>query len=379
MNTDLKEYYFDNSATSNPKPETVYSAVEHAIRYLNGNPGRASHHKAIEISQAIYDVRCKLAGLFNISNPLQIAFTANATESLNFAIKGTVHRDAHVITTYFEHNSSLRPLFYLRDEKNVSISFVEKFEDMEILITDETQAIVVNHISNLNGNIQPLKAIGELCRQYNLLFIVDASQSAGFWDIDVEEMNIDILCLTGHKSLFGIQGIGAIYVREGVQISPLLEGGTGSYSKLERQPLVMPELLEAGTLNTPGILSLGAGIDFIQKIGLDKIRAHEISLTKRFLDGVSSIENIILYPTISENRGPVVSINFKGIPSPDLGALLDEEFNILVRSGFHCAPLAHKYLGTGEFGSVRFSFGFFNTPEEIDYAISALKSISKNI
>ncbi|MBC2856661.1 MAG: aminotransferase class V-fold PLP-dependent enzyme [Cetobacterium sp.] len=373
------EHYFDNSATSHPKPETVYDSVNFSIKNLSGNPGRSGHHKSVEINRQIYSVRDKIANFFNISNPLQISFTANATESLNFAIKGCIKDNQRIITSVFEHNSVLRPLFSLRDEHGVKIDFIETFEDLKNNFNRDTKVIVINHISNVTGNIQPLKEIGEFCKKNNLLFIVDASQSAGYINIDVEEMNIDILCFTGHKSLFGIQGVGGIYVREGIEITPILEGGTGSFSKLERQPKVMPELLESGTLNTPGILSLGAGIDFINSVGLETIRNHENKLTSLFLDEISKIDKIKIYSTFSKDRAPVISINISGIPAQDVATILDEEFNILTRAGFHCAPLAHKFLGTDEYGTVRFSFGYFNTEEEIIYTVDALKNIVTNI
>ena len=390
MNIDLKkEYYFDNSATSNPKPDSVIEAVTTALIKFNGNPGRSGYKKAIAISREIYNVRVKIAKFFNIKNLLSIAFTANASESLNFAIKGMGFENCHIISSVYEHNSVLRPLQYLKDEKNVSVSYIEpKNNSDEILenilklieeknkIGVETKAVVLNHISNVTGYIMDIEKIGNFCKEKNLIFIVDVSQSAGFLPIDVEKFNIDILCFTGHKSLFGMQGTGGIYVNENIELNPLLEGGTGSYSKLPRQPKRMPELLECGTLNTPGILSLGAGIDFINTVGLQQIKEHEYALTKRFIDGLSNIKNIIIYGDKKIFRGPVVSINIKNIPAADLATILDEEFNICTRGGFHCAPLAHKYLQTYENGCVRFSFGFFNTFEEIDYAVNALKEIA---
>lgn len=381
-----KEYYFDNSATSNPKPKAVLEKVQEALIYFNGNPGRSGYKKAVEIDRAIYNVRVKIAEFFNIKDPLKIAFTSNASESLNFAVKGAGLSDCHIISSVLEHNSVLRPLHYLRDEKNVSLSFVSPHKDSEdflkeikSLINEKTKAIVLNHISNVTGYIADIEAVGKLCREKNLLFIVDASQSAGFLKIDVEKFNIDILCFTGHKSLFGIQGTGGIYVREGISLNPLLEGGTGSFSKLPRQPKRMPELLECGTLNTPGILSLGAGIDFINSVGLENIKNHEYALTKRFIDKISEIENITIYGYKDIFRGAVVSLNIKNISSSDLSAVLDEEFNICTRSGFHCAPLAHKFYDTYETGMVRFSFGYFNTAEEIDYAAEALKEICSEL
>ncbi len=428
-----KEYYFDNSATSNPKPKAVLEKVQEALISFNGNPGRSGYKKAVEIDRAIYNVRVKIAEFFNIKDPLKIAFTSNASESLNFAVKGAGLSDCHIISSVLEHNSVLRPLHYLRDEKNVSLSFVSPHKDSEdflkeikslinektkavvlnhisrplhylrdeknvslsfvsphkdsedflkeikSLINEKTKAVVLNHISNVTGYIADIEAVGKLCREKNLLFIVDASQSAGFLKIDVEKFNIDILCFTGHKSLFGIQGTGGIYIREGISLNPLLEGGTGSFSKFPRQPDRMPELLECGTLNTPGILSLGAGIDFINSVGLENIKNHEYALTKRFIDKISEIKNITIYGYKDIFRGAVVSLNIKNISSSDLSAVLDEEFNICTRSGFHCAPLAHKFYDTYETGMVRFSFGYFNTAEEIDYAAEALKEICSEL
>lgn len=377
---DKKIYYFDNSATSFPKPESVYKCVEKAVRLYGANPGRGGHRMAVEASQAIYETREKVASLFNIKNPLQIAFTYNSTYALNFAVKGAVPKDSHIITTSLEHNSVLRPVFYEKDENNAHVSIIEPSEDGNIHSEDiiaamkpDTKAVVLTHMSNVTGAIIDLLPITTEARKRNILTIVDVSQSAGFLDIDVEEMKIDILCFTGHKSLFGIQGTGGIYIREGIPFSPIIEGGTGSFSKMKRQPHSMPEALEAGTLNTPGIVSLGAGIDFINSIGLENIRKHEYSLTEKFIEGIKNIEEIIIYGP--EKRGPVVTLNIKGVDSGDLAAYLDEEYAILTRAGIHCAPLAHESMHSGENGGVRFSFGYFNTEENITYAINTLKNI----
>ena len=377
-----REYYFDHSATSNPKPKIVIDTVLKAITTFNGNPSRSSYKKNISLDRKILEVREKLASFFNISNPLQVAFTKNSTESLNFAIKGLGFENCHIITSVLEHNSVLRPLNYLKDNKGVEISYItpskddkEVIKNIVSLIKEDTKAIVINHISNVTGYIFNINEIGKIAREHNLIFIVDASQSAGFYPIDVARDNIDILCFTGHKSLMGIQGIGGIYVKEGLSISPIIEGGTGSFSKLPRQPLKMPEMLEAGTSNTPGILSLGAGIDYINSIGLENIKNHKTNLVNYFIKSLSNIPEIIIYDNFNIERGPVVALNIKGIPSSELSDILSEEFNICTRGGFHCAPLAHKYLGTYEDGAVRFSFGYTNTIEEIDYCISALKEI----
>lgn len=377
---DKKIYYFDNSATSFPKPESVYKCVEKAVRLYGANPGRGGHRMAVEASQAIYETREKVASLFNIKKPLQIAFTYNSTYALNFAVKGAVPKDSHIITTSLEHNSVLRPVFYEKDENNAHVSIIEPSEDGNIHSEDiiaamkpDTKAVVLTHMSNVTGTIIDLLPITTEARKRNILTIVDVSQSAGFLDIDVEEMKIDILCFTGHKSLFGIQGTGGIYIREEIPFSPIIEGGTGSFSKMKRQPHSMPEALEAGTLNTPGIVSLGAGIDFINSIGLENIRKHEYSLTEKFIEGIKNIEEIIIYGP--EKRGPVVTLNIKGVDSGDLAAYLDEEYAILTRAGIHCAPLAHESMHSGENGGVRFSFGYFNTEEDITYAINTLKNI----
>ena len=380
LTIDKKSYYFDNSATSFPKPESVYKCVEKAVRLYGANPGRGGHRMAVEASQAIYETREKVASLFNIKKPLQIAFTYNSTYALNFAVKGAVPKDSHIITTSLEHNSVLRPVFYEKDENNAHVSIIEPSEDGNIHSEDiiaamkpDTKAVVLTHMSNVTGTIIDLLPITTEARKRNILTIVDVSQSAGFLDIDVEEMKIDILCFTGHKSLFGIQGTGGIYIREGIPFSPIIEGGTGSFSKMKRQPHSMPEALEAGTLNTPGIVSLGAGIDFINSIGLENIRKHEYSLTEKFIEGIKNIEEIIIYGP--EKRGPVVTLNIKGVDSGDLAAYLDEEYAILTRAGIHCAPLAHESMHSGENGGVRFSFGYFNTEEDITYAINTLKNI----
>ena len=375
-----KIIYFDNSATSFPKPEEVYKASEKAMRIFGANPGRGGHRMAVEASKEIFKVREKIANLFNIKDPLRIAFTQNSTYALNFAIKGCINKKGHVITTALEHNSSLRPLFSKRDNGEIELELIypEKNGDISIKkiiesINEDTIAVVVNHISNVTGTIVDIEKIGKVTREKGVMLIVDASQSAGYLDIDVERDGIDILCFTGHKSLYGLQGSGGIYIREGIDFIPIIEGGTGSFSKLERQPLVMPEGLEAGTLNTLAIVSLGAGIDFIQKVGIENIRKHEDKLTQRFLTELKKIPEVEVYG--SDKRGPVVTLNIKGIDSGDLAAYLDEEYGILVRGGLHCAPKIHETIGNGENGGVRFSFGFFNTDEEIEYAINVIKEI----
>lgn len=382
----MKIYYFDNSATSNPKPAEVYEAVNYAMKDLNCNPGRGGHRMAVKSSVEIYRVREKIAEFFNQKNPLQVAFTNNSTTALNMGIWGSLEEGDTVITTAQEHNSTLRPLFTLKEKKNIEVILVEEEdpenEIIEILKTKKIKMVALNHMSNVTGKAIDIERIGKVSRAYGTLLLVDASQSAGMIDVDMEKMNIDILCITGHKSLFGIQGIGAIIPREGIELNPILVGGTGSHSRMLTQPHEMPEHLEAGTLNTPGIISLGAGIDFINRVGLGNIHAHEQKLKNRFIQGIKKIdgENIVkLYTSYGENDGPVVSLNIEGIASSDLSALLDEEFGIITRSGLHCAPLIHQKNQTTETGMVRFSFGYFNTIEEIDYALLAIEKIINSL
>lgn len=373
-------YYFDNAATSYPKPEKVYEVLVDTMKNKGGNPGRGSHTMALEAAREVYSAREKLAKLFKVENPLRIAFTQNATMSLNLAIKGTLKKGDHVITTSLEHNSVLRPIFSMEDEKGVEVTVVEadsegvfEIESIEAAIKENTRAIIMTHASNLTGTVTPVEEIGKIARENNLLFILDASQSAGVQDIDVEKMNIDILCFTGHKSLFGPMGTGGIYLREGVEIMPIMEGGSGSQSQLRRHPQNMPDVLEYGTANAPAIAALGAGVDFIMETGVENIRKHEEEITSVFREGVKGIEGIKVYGP--DKGAPVVTINIEGVDPAEVSALLDEEYGISTRPGMHCAPLAHKSIGTYETGAVRFSFGYFNTEEEISYALNALREI----
>jgi len=379
-------YYFDNAATSYPKPKEVYDELIDIMKTKGANPGRGSHTMALEASRVIYDTRCKLANLFNIDNPLNIAFTQNATHSLNMAIKGYLRKGDHVVTTSLEHNSVLRPLYSLEEDCGLELTIVESDRDGTIdtenllsAIREDTRAVVMTHASNLTGTILPVKEIGKVCREKGVTLIVDASQSAGYLDIDVEEMNIDILCFTGHKSLYGPQGTGGIYVKEGIEITPLMEGGSGSHSKLKRHPREMPDLLEYGTLNAPAIGALGAGIDFITKIGLSNIRMHEEKLLKTFMDGIAGLSHIKVYGKIEGRKTPVVTMNIKGIDPAEVSQLLDEEYGIATRPGMHCAPLAHKSIGTYETGAIRFSFGYFNSLVEVAYTVNALKEIVESL
>jgi cysteine desulfurase family protein len=378
--------YLDNAATTLVKPKAVESAIINSL-HTAGNPGRGAHKGTLDASRIVYNTREKLAKLFNINNPLSIAFTSNATESLNIAIQGIFASGDHIITTVCEHNSVLRPL-YLMEKRGVELSFINAdkdgvlyYKDIQKLIKSNTKAIVITHASNLTGNITDLEKISKITKENNLLLIVDAAQTAGAIPIDVEKLGIDILCFTGHKGLLGPQGTGGIYVRNGIDIRPLKVGGSGIKSYQKEHPYEMPTALEAGTLNTHGIAGLGAAIDYIENEKIENIRSKEMSLVKQFLDGITDLTDkglITTYgnPNLTKRVG-IVSLNIGNIDSAQVSDWLYEDYGICTRAGAHCAPLMHKTLGTVNQGAVRFSFSHFNTPDEIATAIKALHDLSE--
>jgi cysteine desulfurase/selenocysteine lyase len=378
--------YFDNAATTFPKPNEVYDAIMKSMKEYGANPGRSGHKLALRMGREIYETRELLAKLFNIDNPMNVIFTSNCTESLNLAIKGILEKGDHVITSSMEHNSILRPLTLLGKE-GVDLTIIKgdymgRLDVKEISrnIKDNTKLIAITHVSNLTGTIMPIEEIGRIAKENNIYFLVDAAQSAGVYDIDVEKMNIDMLAFPGHKGLLGPQGTGGLYVREGLSLKEMKQGGTGSLSHLLEQPDILPDRYESGTLNGPGIVGLGAGIRYIMKTGIKNIRRHEEELTKHFIEGISKIDKIKAYGPLNEKeQGAVVSINIGDEDSSEISYILDEKYDIQVRPGLHCAPLAHKTIGTFEQGVVRFSFGPFNTHEEIDYALKAIFEISREI
>ena len=374
--------YFDNAATTMYKPPQVITAVTEAMQQM-GNAGRGVHSASLGTSRTIFDTRVKLAQFFHAFDPRRIAFTCNSTESLNLAIKGAFLPGDHVITTELEHNSVLRPLYEM-EEKGVSLSFVSsdkwgriRISDFEKEIRGETRAIVCTHASNLTGNVVDIEAVGEIAKKHGLLFIVDASQSAGVFPIDVDKMHIDILCFTGHKGMYGPQGTGGIYVREGISLRPLKSGGSGVQTYSHTHPKEMPTALEAGTLNGHGIAGLHAALEFLEQTGLEEIRKKEQELMMRFYQGVMQIPGIFVYGDFStKERCAVVALNLEDYDSSDIADELSEKYGICVRPGAHCAPLMHQALGTVEQGAVRFSFSYFNTEEEIDRGIDALRKIA---
>ena len=375
--------YFDNAATTMRKPESVVQAVTKALCAL-GNPGRGVHDAALDASRVIFDTRTKLADLFHGESPKQIVFTANSTESLNIAIKGTLNPGDHVITTALEHNSVLRPLYEM-EEKGVSLTVLPAdikgcicYEDFTRSIRENTKAIVCTHGSNLTGNLLDIRRIGAIAKAHNLLFIVDASQTAGVFPIDVQEMNIDILCFTGHKSLLGPQGTGGMYVREGVTVRPLLSGGSGVQTYRKQHPVQMPTALEAGTLNAHGLAGLNAAVGYLQETGIDRIREAELDLMWEFYRQVRAIPGITVYGDFStEERCPIVALNIRDYDSSEVSDALFTQYGIATRPGAHCAPLMHQALGTVQQGAVRFSFSHYNTKEEVFIAVSALRELAQ--
>ena len=375
--------YLDSSATSFLKPPQVAEAVFRSFNTI-GNAGRGAHAPTLNASRLIYDTREKLATLFGTPDPSRIAFTCNATEALNIAIHGAIHPGEHVITTACEHNSVLRPL-YLKEKEGTELTIIPadkkgriRYDLLESSVKSNTSAIVLTHASNLSGNVTDLAFVSNFAKKHGLLLIVDASQTAGSLPINVVKMGIDILCFTGHKGLFGPQGTGGLYVREGLTLSPLKSGGSGVHSFDRHHPTDMPTALEAGTLNGHGIAGLNAGLDYILSTGVKNIHAKEISLARRFVNGISDISDLKLYGDIDAPlRTPIISLNIGNMSSASVSDILWEDYEICVRAGAHCAPLMHKTFGTEKQGAVRFSFSCFNTEAEIDTAIRAMHEIAE--
>lgn len=372
--------YLDNAATSYPKPESVYRRIDHIMRHVGGNPGRSGHRMAIDASRVIFEARESAARLFHVKDASRIVFTKNVTEAINVAFKGILKSGDHVVTTSIEHNAVVKPLKRLEGE-GVEVARVKADKDgfvsphdIEKAITKRTKVVTVVHASNVFGAVLPIAEIGKICKSRNILFMVDAAQTAGAMPINVEAENIDILAATGHKGLFGPQGTGLVYVREGIEPLPLVDGGTGEDDEL----IEIPDRLEAGTMNTPGIGGLGAGIEFLLKEGVEKIRQYEEGLVRQILDDLRGIKGINIIGPLDENkRTHLVSFNIQGKDPSDIGYRLDNEFGIMVRCGLHCAPYAHKAAGTYPSGTVRVSPGYFNTAKEIGEFLKGVRKIAK--
>lgn len=376
--------YLDNAATTMHKPPEVIQAVVEAMQSM-GNAGRGAHSASLGASRTIFDTREKICKFVNGTNPKQVVFTSNSTESLNIAIKGLLEKGDHVITTALEHNSVLRPLYEMQ-EKGVLLTIVESnskgtldYENIEKAIQTNTRAIICTNGSNLTGNLVDIEKVGRIAKRHGLLFVVDASQTMGVFPIDVQKMNIDVLCFTGHKSLMGPQGTGGMYVKEGVSIRPLKSGGSGVKTYSKKHPQEMPTALEAGTMNGHGIAGLHAALEYIEKTGIDKIREKEQELMWKFYEGVKDIPTVKVYGDFtSKMRCPIVSLNIGNYDSSEVSDELLTDYGISTRPGAHCAPLMHKALGTVDQGAVRFSFSHFNTFEEVDQAIQAIKELAED-
>lgn len=375
--------YMDNAATTLPKPPEVAEAIVQAINHL-GNAGRGSTEASLDAARVIYDTRERLGRMFHAENPKQIAFTSNATESLNIAIQGLINPGDHVITTVMEHNSVLRPL-YERQQAGATLTILPADKDgnisydmLEAAVRQETKAIICTHGSNLTGNLNDIEQIGKIAKAHKLLFIVDASQTAGVFPIDVQKMGIDVLCFTGHKSLYGPQGTGGIYVRNGIKIRPLKRGGSGVDTYNHNHPEQMPTALEAGTLNGHGIAGLNAALKYVEEKGMDVIKEVALQRAWQFYDGIKEIPGVAIYGDFSKReRCPIVSFNLYDYDSAEVSDELLMSYGISTRAGGHCAPLMHESLHNAKQGAVRFSFSHFNTKEEVEIAIRAVRELSE--
>ena len=378
--------YLDNSATTFPKPENVYKEMDSFYRTAGVNPGRSGTDKALEAENVVFTTRRRLTKFFNGTVPERLVFGYNATDVLNQVIDGMLSPGDHVISTRLEHNSVLRPLYVKRMTGEISVDYIDfdgngyvNPDDFKKAIRKETALVIVNHGSNVIGSIQPVAEIGKICREANVRFVIDASQTAGIIPIDMKSMNIDVVAFTGHKSLMGPTGIGGLCVGEDVDIRTTRFGGTGVRSAVRTHLDDYPFRLEAGTINIVGVVGLHAGLDYLEEHGLDSLYKHEMKLYNRFREGLADNKAVTTYCAgPAENHLPIISLNIKNFISRDAGMMLDVDYNIATRTGLHCAPLVHETLGLVEKkGSVRFSIGPFNTEEHIDKALFALSEIPK--
>lgn len=372
---------FDNAATTFPKPLSVREAVQTAILKYGGNPGRSGHSLSLTTAQAVFRVRAEIADFFN-AKPENVIFTLNCTHAINFAVKGVMSSGGHIIISNLEHNSLSRPVHALFSDKKATYSIAEvsahdavTVKNFERLITPETKAIACTAASNVTGQILPLKELSELCRRHKLCFIVDGAQGCGILPLTLGD-GINIICTAGHKGLYGTTGTGLLITDGEFQLHPIIEGGTGSTSLELEQTDFLPDMLESGTINTVGIIALGAGVRHIRKIGIEKIFRHEEALCEQFLAGISGIDRITVYRNNSAKYAPVVSFNMENLTAGELAEKLSG-IGFALRGGIHCAALAHQALGTAPGGTVRFSPSVFNTSEQVCSLIGALKKISQ--
>jgi cysteine desulfurase family protein len=380
---DRMKTYLDNSATSFPKPPAVVQAISDYLNNYGASPGRSAHALSVRAAREVFETRELLAEFFNLDNSERVIFSANATLALNIAIKGALKQGDHVIISHMEHNSVYRPLKYLERNGIIELSvarcgnagFIDQ-DNLKSLFRPNTKMVATIHGSNVAGTVQPIREIGKMCKAHNAIFLVDAAQTAGFIPIDMQQDQIDILAFTGHKKLYGPPGIGGLCINKDVQIDTFIHGGSGSHSESDEHPAFYPDRLEAGTPNTVGIIGLKAGLKYVMKKGLENIRYFQLGLLEHLKRELKNLDNVIVYgPEGIENRLPLVSINIKNMLPSELSQLLDQQYGIMTRSGLHCSPLAHKTIGSFPLGTVRFSIGAFNTEEDINYAINAVKEI----
>lgn len=385
--------YFDNAATSWPKPPGVTEAMIHFITHVGANPGRSGHRLSLEAGRIVYDTRELIAELVNAPDPLRVVFGANVTEALNLAMQGCLRAGDHVVTSSMEHNSVMRPLRAMvtaagQGTNGIELTVVscslEGFldpADLEAAIRPETAMIVLNHGSNVCGSLLPVREAGEIARRHGCLLLVDTAQTAGAYPLDMQADQIDLLAFTGHKALGGPMGTGGLIIGERVDLDrfvPLKQGGTGSRSEQEVQPDFLPDMCESGTTNTVGLAGLAAGVRWVMERGVDAIRQHEIELTRRLLDGLHQIPDVTIYGGLdAERQTATVSFNVADLEPSEVGLRLDDEYGLMCRVGLHCAPAAHRTLGTFPGGTVRFGLSAFNTTEEVDTALRAVRNISR--
>ena len=379
--------YLDNAATSWPKPATVGQAMTDFLEKSAGNPGRSGHRLSLAAGRAVYEVREALAEFFGLADPLRLVFIANATEAINLAVRGWLRPGDHVVTSSMEHNAVMRPLRALERE-GVQLAVVPCAPDgtldpadVEAALRPDTRLVILNHASNVTGTILPVAEVGAIARRHGVLLLVDAAQTAGELPIDLAAMNIDLLAFTGHKGLLGPTGTGGLLIGERVQVDdllPFIRGGTGSRSEHEEQPDFLPDKYESGTLNAVGLAGLSAGLAYVQDRGLDAIRAHEVALTRQLIEGLRAIPGVTLYgPGDPARQVAVVSFTLAGRRVSDVGFRLDEDFGVLCRPGLHCAPAAHRTIGTFSEGTVRLAPGPFTTPEELEATLEAVRRLAE--
>ena len=376
--------YLDNAATTYPKPEVVYEAMDRFAREVGGSPGRSGHHCSLEAGREVLRAREALARLFKVEDISRITFTKNATEALNMVIQDVLGEGGHAVITSLEHNSVWRPLTALSGRGDTSYSVVPCGQDGSMdmarvreAILPETRLIACTHASNVVGNLLPVEEVAELAGEKGIPVLLDAAQTAGRCSLHPEEMGIQYMAFTGHKELFGPQGTGGLYIAPGWEIEPLIFGGTGSRSESPEQPDFLPDRYESGTLNAMGLAGLGAGVEFLLEKGIDEIRRHEGELTLRIIEGLSELTGLTIYgPGKWAKKIGIVSFNLEGFTSSEVASRLDDEYGICVRSGLHCAPLAHRTLGTLENGAVRASLSYMNTVEDVDYLLQSLEEIT---